>query len=797
MTSALWDDLSALWDDPAKAWDAKPLTAGMMSVGGIEFDGGKGTPLPAPTPGQRAAFGTNAVLYGMRRAQYPREQGKTQVFKRTTQSAGDQLLAAARGLIGSDVMVTWGHGSIGPCRVSDAVGRWNPGRHSRGGTGVMEILFTFAAPDGSGIKDRAARVQVSSNLSTWVDQPWVCDAAADGLGTTPGESQASVDGVPDRSQLGKYVRLVKVDDSAVIYWHGIIVAVSVAKPRGKVAPIQSIYRFAQIGAALDAVYLTKWTENNGDDFQGPAIGGDADIGRVLTINDQPGGDTLLNGGQVFSARGAPDGNLCTAHQLVVRILAHYADQNPSAPALSIDGAAAALLTYSAPWRLHGKSIFGMLAEIINPDHGRSFRVVVSGSALVLKVYDIRAAGTAYDLTTTDAGDWTLDVDAGGVVDRLYVEGPRPIWLGTLALKATGDNTTDLVKGWTSADETEWDNANDLKKASQKLNHVWRRFYLRRDWNLVGLNDSNLTTAYKGARVVDGTGQETGDLESAGSVRPNARVAVEIERALPFSGGRDIKAGSTDGKIDPRETWEGPLMLWQRNTVWEAVTHTTSLHCGPLGEILVGNDVADARKMKTEMSNATTSFNVTVAYRHPLPWRVSSLRTPEPRTMPRMGWYQVSGDYFQKIETQSANSCIIGQEDNSGSGLVYARSGRIDAVGNSLIIRRDAIKEYWHNPDVTAAFSFARVDTTTGEPGTCVASFRVVTNPATPTPPTAVLPVGAAITHRRWSFLLDKPLMTFTCGQMRPNFKDPKVVTPNILGNLRRDAPYKKDTERRE
>ena len=187
----------------------------------------------------------------------------------------------------------------------------------------------------------------------------------------------------------------------------------------------------------------------------------------------------------------------------------------------IDQQSRTLMNYSDSWDFRGMNISQIFSTLANNRRGTSWKPVyiADPSPRIRIVFDSYLSGTT-PITIPKTPDDTqgedyivnpassqqtlnlvpasrlpqnadhrvtscvLTQDARGCFDEIILVGARRV--RTMAVEFKSDDSLQLVKGWTAADETAWDLALasgfQSIQASPKLDHVWRTFKFKGTWD---------------------------------------------------------------------------------------------------------------------------------------------------------------------------------------------------------------------------------------------------------------------------------------------------------------------------
>lgn len=185
----------------------------------------------------------------------------------------------------------------------------------------------------------------------------------------------------------------------------------------------------------------------------------------------------------------------------------------------IDPQSKPLMDYSDSWDFRGMNVSQIFSTLANNRRGTSWKPVyiADPSPRIRIVFDSYLPGTS-TITIKKTDDDTqgqdyivkpatvqqtlnlvpasrlpqnadhrvtacaLTQDARGCYDEIILVSARR--MRTMAVEFKSDDSMQLVKGWTAADEAAWDAAASTQsiQASPKLDHVWRSFKFKGSWD---------------------------------------------------------------------------------------------------------------------------------------------------------------------------------------------------------------------------------------------------------------------------------------------------------------------------
>jgi hypothetical protein len=771
----------------------------------VRLDGATGTPRPAPSFEQVKRFVANARAWRWQQP-FPGGQGSVSAYLACDQATAQEVTLALLRRKRKTSTLAWPHGQIEGAALQEVVAKWRPATGDPAAAGgLLEVELTFdrsADESGDGETPLVYCETAPALAGPWRRETWrVGGSASEGLGTYLGEAEAYENGaLADLDSLGRWVRLKRLDNDATLWW-GVVVGARDSSVTGSLKA-RAGYRFYGPGQALAQLHPTMWYEDRADegaDAAGGGVGTYANVGAPLPFNKGGVGDRgaspfTFGGLDVYlHCRGAPRENW-TALEAVKTYLAMLAVSWPGLPITLDDQTQGRLDAQIDAWDVAGKNALEALATIISVSRGLAFRVAASEAGLTIQVMDILADGVAIDLSGPEVTAWWADFDEAATADRFFVQGPRPHYLRTLEARNHPDQA-QLVRRWTTAEQTAWETATVAQKGDGKLALVWRNLGLI--WSYSGRGYLTNAEQIEYTRRVDAFGQETGDLERTGETLPNGR-AWQIDRKIPTGDGIDWS--------DPyraktaKVATKGPLAWWysQTGSGTGATLNYTSLHftvqisVDPSGGgLIVGSGPEQAAITRREFESGK-SLLVTLALIHPLPWRASGVagvlgigRSTPPRTdFPRVSFDFLQGDFWtQKIATPQT----IYSFDAQGR-RVFLGEGRLDS-GGDIADARDLLRRWRLTADNAAAWTVGGLDDAEQyPPGTVVASVKVSADRGTASP--VDRPLRSPITRRTYNLDPSAPSITWSAQRVAPSLDTPTVVNaPGGLVPAGRLNPY--------
>ena len=742
-----------------------------ISIGGVVFDSGTGTPTLPVAIGELSSWAAAAKAYRYGGSP-PTGEGEVEAWADLNEADAITKLRDAGGLIGALVTVTFAHGSVVGVAVKSVNGAWQTRKGTvNGGVLVVRFVFDRSADKNDGeITRTVVKVQTAPTLAgAWTDEPdWACFNSSDGLGTYAGEAEASVVNVgPDPAKLGLWCRLVLTEAAAgfgaigTVVWTGVITGASASARRDKAQGIgwggRTVYRFAGLAHVLAQWFPIRWLEErdgtSGDMLPVPASpGGVADVGGALTFNDQGVGDRGAAFFQVDGPAGPQsptvnvhkrgqrlDPSKWTASEALLSFIAQCRGADVARVPITVDAAGVGL-AYSETWNVNRLSLLNGIAEILNPRQRRTFRLSADHAAappcLVVTVVDLDAAGTPLDLTGPDVADWHADLAAEATVDHWFLSA------GSRAFVQTIDFGVQCAQWWTAAQRTAWDAANAATRSSALLEAVLHRWILIPTWTGDGYTGGSPIPYF---RTIGAGNEETGELAVAGNY-PYAPTAWGIDRTLPMGAGTDwITPGAYPvGNVVPQKTVvSGPLLYWRK-----AATPLEVLHFdfqvavdANVAAVSIGRGADDATAIKTKIETDLYTIWGTFSFRHPLDWRVSAIEAPPRTDSPRVGFTYLPTSMFDRVDAMA--TAIVGV-DGAGAAQ-FAAPGRRDN-GGLLTDVRQRNRAHYTVPNRTIEWTQRTLALSAPVPGFAISTATVSVDNGPPIV-NAVLTIGAPVTRR--------------------------------------------------
>lgn len=448
--------------------------------------------------------------------------------------------------------------------------------------------------------------------------------------------------------LGHYVRIslpegtpeeVAVATSFTVAWHGRIVNRSLGDDQGR---ITAGFSCLDLSSLFD-IWLTRWYELNDDGIV-------ADGTEILPFNAMPSGERS-SGTPGPDDTYVPDRTRTVGLEwrnshIAALLVAAYNAQFPDGPTLALGGQLTALDNFQAH-DLDGSNLREQLGQLIC--RGIGCRVVVDGSTVTLHlntgVQAALSAGAwtvpANDRQTTvdlhdldDLVGWNLDEDISQVADHILYRLGLPWYCGSFGISDADDQ--QLLKTWSGADETAWDDLSDKQKDNADQAHIWRRFLLDKDWVGATYKVAPFTINVGRTLVTNathGTNGENGEFSATGNNRfPWA--GVRFTKSLPITIGDDWTEDLTSGGpgIKPTATLERPAVYAVDDPggseTWTKLDLQVTVD-DDHPAVILGKDFADAKIIR-DLLQAGKHLVVTLGFRVPRPWRVSWRRAEAER-----------------------------------------------------------------------------------------------------------------------------------------------------------------------
>ena len=579
---------------------------------------------------------------------------------------------------------------------------------------------------------------------------------------TTGTAPAIASGGIDDGLVGQLVRLIVADDNGDIiitdadgsnpysaFWWGVVMSFNV-EPDGRDddnAGGTATWQCAGILSVLDKI-----TVNSGFVMQ-IGGGGWVDPGYFPPFNDLPGGDMsamdLTVGNGTASVHDLSTLNAATPWTMAQEInLLLTGCANPL-----VNGTVQGWTwVYADPdgvldfqterIDINGLTLFQAINTIANQKRGITFRATVSGSTVTITFspgngYAITIGSQTFPASTntatyTAAGNvWThgltINEDDSSTYDIIECRGAHP-WVG-LTVDFSDADSTALDSGWTSDDETNWND--DINYPG--TDNVYRRFVMTSTWT--GNQFGSTTIGIRNKLTTDGSGQLTGartyDAESP-SVPPTMYV---MERMLP--------CGTVFGDLGSVRLapFQPPVVVCGSTAnTWfdysqDAKVEPQSFPSG----VLVDVDKWKGLTISDRIDNGEALL-VTLGFREPQPLRVNWIADPAtwPTTTPRIKMIDVPNIEQWILLDGSITGVKL---DNSDTTTVSGDQVMRDDTERLQQILALAVARFGY-PTVNATWSEAAIldFSDTLSPGTLLTN--IVTG-------TDSVPVNSVITRRSW------------------------------------------------
>ncbi len=698
-------DLSAFTRLQQAAWAVSASTT--ISVGTIGFTTATGDLQWPIYEAQRIAVKEAArALAGDDAAIQPSLSGGQLVttIEVSSEQACFNLMAQCRALVGTYQNVNLGGIQVSGVAIMDCHSSWS---RVVGSPNSKTHLFTCTwdmdlQEESTGNDTRCCSlVQVASTWGTWnTVQYAVCEEADEGVNASVGQVTWKLDlgktlraRIPTQSEptdyTGKWCRIlaryrngtpgvvttlpsgcVPDPNGLTLFpmWHGEVLEQHIDSGSQAVSATMANI-CAGIMACWEKVYFDHWYEV-GKDF------GMADPGEVLPFNGVPGGDGGGTGtGEVNTdfvharkrdrwdgSKWVTDLRRWTAYEIVHLIISAVGAQFPQGPKWVLGGLTDSL-KFSGDWDLRKKNALEMLAEIVSPRWGLSFRPEVLDGTVTIRINTtVQVATTVPGIGTLPANDRQAAKDAStksiiraslrrsahAQADRILCEAGRGWGMTTFGVGKIGAvnppvKSLDMVPAWDESQEATWLAASKEQRNSDALKDVYRRFILKSDYAGTTFNNHTTNIILEMTRILDANGGEVGmaaadDGFTTGGVLPYGDN-LRFTRKLPFSQGVDWAALSGTGAVVDLAPHglrqpEGPLVFGLRVSAGTFVYFDFTSKWDVQVEdhapaITLGRDADDAKEIKDWLSsNGYLLF--TVGIEAALPWRVSYRRTQASR-----------------------------------------------------------------------------------------------------------------------------------------------------------------------
>lgn len=453
--------------------------------------------------------------------------------------------------------------------------------------------------------------------------------------------------------LGHYVRLslpegtpeeVAEATTFTVAWHGRITQRSIGDDRARVT---AGFTCLDLSSLLD-VWLTSWYELNDDGIV-------ADGTEIPPFNAIPSGERTQEGttpgpdDTYVHDRTRTVGQEWRNGDIADLLVAAYNAQFPDGPTLVLAGQVDALDNFQAH-DLDGSSVREQLGQLIC--RGIGCRVTIdpeNADAVVLHLNTGVQADLSAGAWTVPANDrqtsidlhdlddlvgWNLDEDISQVADHILYQMGLPWYCGSFGISDADDQV--LLKTWSGADETAWDDLTDAQRDNTDQSHIWRRFLLDKDWVGATYLETPHTINVGRTKVTNathGTDGENGEFSATGNNRfPWA--ALRFTKSLPITVGDDWTADMSSGGpgVKPNSAPERPAVYLVENPggseTWTRLDMQITVD-DDYPAVILGKDAADAEIIRDHLQDGN-HLVVTLGFRLPRPWRVSWRRAAADR-----------------------------------------------------------------------------------------------------------------------------------------------------------------------
>ncbi|MEY2855636.1 MAG: hypothetical protein RL030_2768 [Pseudomonadota bacterium] len=724
--------------------DARPLvqpsltipSGTSIAVGGITFTTATGDLQWPLDSSQRTQCVALAKALGADEVASPPSASGGQL-ETTIELTNDQecfdLMRAVRQAAGAYVDVAIGGLTIPGCAVMDVDVTWQQVVGSPNSKTQLAIVrWMLATQDNENSNDvtnTVAVVQRATNWGQWATIAGaVCTRSSEGYCAVAGQAPWIVD-------LGKVLRGRRVvtheptdvsgqwcricirknlqnqldpkGTQLIPDWWGVILSTTVES--GSAMPGATMTgTTAGIAAAFEQLWLYRWYEEG--------QGGVTDPGHVLPFNAMTGGDasatspneTVAGIAVVIHDRhrvtGAnpqvPRPLRWTALGLVNLVIAAWREQYPQGPIVTLGGQTTAL-DYQLKYDPFGKSILGILADVISPRWGVGFRFEVDPTteAVTLRVCTTVASpvtipgGTTVpandDIVTTEDlrppkfTSVRLSRDRTQQVDAIYVTGGFPWYAATFSIfdpdvedGAGAGRTPELQRNWIETEETAWNTATDKERELDRLEKVWGQWRLREGYNGTTYYASSRNDLFKLGRALDADGGETG-LFSDNGQKPRETL-LKFTRELPFSGDVDWSDNanypSTSGNPSTLQragkALMKPVLIGKKaDGALEVLSNRWDVTIDGAGAVItIGRNLKERLQVKAYIAEGNIIL-ITLGVMWPTPWRVSWRRpqSERPRSLERA----IMLDFADVSYHQVVSGTIIGIDGDGAAKQIFS------------------------------------------------------------------------------------------------------------------------------
>ncbi len=809
-----------------------------VEVGGIVFDTITGMPQVPLTSQQLYNIFKNSFAIGMKRgAKIPDGIVRIDTMATMTSEASCSHKAnLCKALVGisSTVQLDTGISIANQVILSVACG-WK--KISAGS--LFQYIFTatwsiMAKEDKPTIT--LCEVWTAQQWGKWKQQNELyCFTASEGIGCYAGEAElvqkiGTVDS--DSSDpvdiIGQWVELRAKESPnsprTIPVWWGVVSGRAISRTD---AGASSIYQCTGLAEALRQCVLYRWYE------EGIYMGGSswvADPGKVLpfngmTIGDKSGSNDKTIGATTRQTTNMPVHNRAksphtswNALDAIKIAVAALNDQYPYGPTWRLSGLTDALDFYPSI-DCDFNNVLDMIKDIASPTSGITFAlkvpltsdnstnnanksgafvdihistglpaiITVDGSSASPFLGDIQFLSAekqkTIDFTPLSVTQWDYDSDSSAVTDVIYVRGEQPLHVTTVGYDDDEwDNDTittygQLTKGWTDAEETAWEAADDddTGRGDPSLVHVWRRFKLKPGFWGKTFGGSLDSIPFK--RSLSGDESETGAWERNETTdKPTNSETWRIERDLPLPNNVDYTAGEVSpSSMDFRVPRQRPMLFVKDGSSYTQEHDNFEMTmANDLGYIEVGRGHKDGDRIKSLVTTGKM-LAFTIAYQFPHPWRISWRRdkasslffssskpTNRPKDLPRAVMIHASGENFQRIEIDPYAILKLDGTDPKtvgASGLTVYKPGAIYQLLELAKLR-------YANPRISASWTSSGELDITGTYETQVL-ITTCTIPLPDRPSISGAPVNGVIARRKWNFRVGEQSTAYAIEPMLP------------------------------
>ncbi len=614
-----------------------------------------------------------------------------------------------------------------------------------------------------------------------------------GVETSDGEIKVDPDAGPSVDALGNPVK----DRYTAIHYGRVLKRTFSANDEvGNVAGITS----AGLGIILDQVSVpcgavlgvSPETAAKGGEF-GPFNPGG--FGNRST----KGNNTLPSGAKVFVIQ--PFSLHRWLASDVAALLIALVNLQQSVP-FELDSQSKALLDYSDTWDFRGMNASQILSSLANNRRGTSWKCVyiADPSPRIRIVFDSALAGTtpisipptpddtlgAAYIVKPAANQQTLNLypasrlpqnadhrvtscvltqDARGCYDEIILVGGRR--MRTMAVEFKSDKTGQLVKGWEDTDEALWDAAASFQsiQASPQLDHVWRSFKFRGDWDGTDRGGSQISN-YLTTSSIEPFGPGSGETGEWGIGPYFNLVTGPFFQPLRMTGvwqGVNFNSAISQSDVDSltaKQRQQPPIPPFMALSDglgnYTPITGTTNEMSITVdqetGCIVLGNGPADALTIKAWAASGlriVLTIGVGLPYPVRVSWRASA--TPS-RTL--------------VLRTSSVESTL------APGTMLGIQNGVIKTNTNELVLERCAsrmravlglMKLWYASQEQTLTYTISGLVSPYGDPNAPPPGVLITT---------AILPQGnftlnQVVTRREWNFT-GVPSVTITTARVLPS-----------------------------